>query len=107
MATPKRRDKFPLWLHPSGQWCKKIKGRSYYFGTDREGALKRYVAEREDIDAGRPPRRRAEDVTVAGLVDAFLTEKRNRVDAGELSARTWADYHATCRAVATGFGKAR
>lgn len=107
MATARRRDKFPLWLHPSGQWCKKIKGRFYYFGIDRDEALKRYVAEREDIQAGRPPRRRHGDTTVAELVDTFLTEKRNRLDAGELSARTWADYYATCKAVTAEFGKAR
>ena len=107
MATSDRRDKFPLWLHPCGQWCKKVKGRFYYFGTDRDEALKRYVQEREDIQAGRPPRRRSEDTTVAELVDAFLTEKRNRVDAGDLSTRTWSDYFATCKAVAAEFGKAR
>lgn len=30
----KRSDKFPLTLHPTGQYCKKIKGKLYYFGND-------------------------------------------------------------------------
>jgi hypothetical protein len=28
--TPKRHNKFPLTLHPTGQYCKKIHGRMYY-----------------------------------------------------------------------------
>jgi len=47
MGTPKPRGKFrfPLWLHPSGQWCKKHQGKFHYFGADKDEALKRYVAE--------------------------------------------------------------
>jgi hypothetical protein len=38
-----RSDKFPLTLHKTGQFCKKIKGKRYYFGTDRQKALQRYL----------------------------------------------------------------
>ena len=38
-----RSDKFPLTLHPTGQYCKKIKGRIRYFGTDKKQALERYL----------------------------------------------------------------
>ena len=31
----KRSDKFPLTLHPTGQYCKKIKGKIRYFGTEK------------------------------------------------------------------------
>jgi len=34
-----RSDKFPLTLHPTGQYCKKIKGKIRYFGTDKKQAL--------------------------------------------------------------------
>jgi len=38
-----RSDKFPLILHLTGQFCKKIKGRLYYFGCDKRKALERYL----------------------------------------------------------------
>ena len=40
-----RSDKFPLTLHPTGQYCKKIKGKIRYFGTDKKKALERYLAQ--------------------------------------------------------------
>src|SRR5262245_20700562 len=105
MATRGRKDKFPLWLHPTGQWGKKINGR-YYFGTDRNKALKEYARVREDLEAGRKPRPADDEArTVADVVNSFLTEKRRRVDAGELSARTWSDYDAACEAVVESFGR--
>jgi len=45
-STRKRRsDKFPLTLHPTGQYCKKIKGKIRYFETDKKKALERYLAQ--------------------------------------------------------------
>jgi hypothetical protein len=42
MDTLKRKtrsDKFPLTLHPTGQYCKKVKGKIYYFDSDKKQAL--------------------------------------------------------------------
>jgi integrase len=108
MATRKAQDKFPLWLHPRGFWCKKIRGKFFYFGKDKDAALKEYVRVREDLEAGRKPRAKDDDLaTVADVVNSFLTEKRSRVDAGELAARTWSDYFAACETVIEAFGKTR
>jgi len=41
-----RSDKFPLTLHPTGQYCKKIKGKIRYFGKDKKKALEKYLAHR-------------------------------------------------------------
>ena len=34
-----RSDKFPLTLHSTGQYCKKIKGKMHYFGKYKKQAL--------------------------------------------------------------------
>lgn len=38
-----RSDKFPLTRHPTGQYCKKIHGKIYYFGSDKKEALEKYL----------------------------------------------------------------
>ena len=46
MKTQKRKtrsDKFPLTRHSTGQYCKKIRGKMYYFGSDKKEALQRYL----------------------------------------------------------------
>jgi hypothetical protein len=40
-----RSDKFPLTLHPTGQYCKKIRGKIRYFGKDKKKALEKYLTQ--------------------------------------------------------------
>ena len=48
-----RSDKFPLTLHKTGQFCKKIKGKLYYFGTDKQQALQRYLEQATYLHSGK------------------------------------------------------
>jgi len=106
---------FPLTPHPSGRWCKKIRGKLHYFGKtsgDEQGtaALERFGREWPYLKDGRLPPLvdGAEDgYTVRLLVNDFLTFKKRRVDAGELSPRTFADYHQICGLLVKGLGPDR
>lgn len=81
---------FPLTAHPTGYWCKKVRGKLHYFGPwdDPDGALKKYLDQKDDLHAGRQPRPDAEALTVKELVNAYLNHKRAQIDAGELSTHT-------------------
>jgi integrase len=110
MQTLRKPDKFPfpLWWHPRGGWTKKIRQRLHYFGQDRDAALAEYVRTRADLEAGRVPRPKLDGgITVADLCNQFLTAKRLKVDAGELSGRQWSEYHAICDRLCSQFGKER
>ena len=102
----KPRPDFPLFPHATGRWAKKIKGKLHYFGpwADAAAALARYVEERDDLYAGRKPRRKREGLTVKDLVNKFLVAKKARVDAGELALGTFGDQYKTCRRVLSVFG---
>jgi len=48
-----RSDKFPLTLHKTGQYCKKIKGKLYYFGPDKLKALQCCLEEAAYLRTGK------------------------------------------------------
>jgi integrase len=100
---------FPLYAHAAGYWAKKIRGRFYYFGpwTDPDGALRKYLEEKDDLHAGRTPRPAQEALTMKDLANAFLNEKHSKVDAGELTQRTWTEYKETTDLLIVAFGKHR
>jgi integrase len=102
-------NKAPVWWHPSGQWCKKRKGRFHYFGSGSlADALKRYAAEWDDIAAGRQPRPAGPvGLPLVDLVDAFLTAKRRRVESGELTAEVWHHYDRMAARVLRVLGRGR
>src|SRR6476659_8490788 len=83
---------FPLFPHATRRWAKKIRGKMEYFGpwSDPDGALKKYLEQKDALHAGRKPRPDHEGLTVKELANRFLTAKQALVDAGELSPRTWA-----------------
>jgi len=79
-----------LTAHPNGQWCKKIKGKLYYFGPweDWQAAVALFQEQRDDLYTGRTPRRRSDGPTLAELMDRFLYSKKLLANSGEITAQT-------------------
>src|SRR5438309_1948300 len=100
---------FPLFAHAAGVWAKKIRGKLHYFGpwSDPDGVLTKHVAGKDTLQARRKPRLDTAAVTVKDVAISFLNAKQARVNAGELSARTWADNKRVCDLVVSHLGKAR
>ena len=99
---------YPLFAHNNGSWAKKIRGDIRYFGpwADPQKALQLYLDQRDDLKAGREPRsRNPEGLTVAGLVNRFLTHKRALIASGELSKRHFRDLYDTCAELVEEVGK--
>jgi integrase len=97
-----------LFAHCNGLWAKKIRGKLYYFGVwaDPQAALDRYLSERDDLYAGREPRRDAgTGLTVRDLANAFLRSKRHQLDTRQLTAQSFTEYHAACARIVESFGR--
>src|SRR5215475_13294572 len=88
---------FSLFPHATKRWAKKIRGRLVYFGPwdDPDGALDKYLAQKDDLHAGRKPREDKEGFSIADLCDHFLNWKDQHVRSGELSPRTRLDCEGT------------
>jgi hypothetical protein len=59
-AYEKPRPNVPLTPHPTGRWCKKVKGKLHYFGkiegdSKGEAAFKLWLEQKDDLLAGRKP----------------------------------------------------
>jgi integrase len=112
-VTPARPSKpnpqFPLFPHATGYWAKKIRGKMHYFGpwADPDGALAKYLEQKDALHSGKKPRADLDALTVKQLVNHFLNHKQNQVDAGELSTRMWADYRFVSEILVDRFGKQR
>ncbi len=105
---------FPLFSHPSGQWAKKIRKRLVYFGSwrsDPEGIAALQVFNREwpYLKEGRTPPLVdvSEGCSLRKLANEFLRSKEEKLNAGELSPRTFRDYYKTCERLISQFGKER
>ena len=60
---------FPPTAHPARYGCKKIRGRPHYFGpwNDADGALAKYLEQKDALHAGRRPRQATEGTTIKEL----------------------------------------
>jgi len=90
------RPDWPLTVHPSGQWSKKVRGRVHYFGplTDPDRALRLWLQERDHLLAGLIPPTQNGSMTVGELVARHLMDVDDRIVTGQLSPRTRHDYQA-------------
>ena len=106
-GKPSRPEGFPLFWHRSGggRWCKVVRGKRRYFGQDRDAALELWLAQKDALLAGREPRAKPDALTIRDLANAFLTNKKLLVEAGELTSRSFGDYHRTCERIVEAFGK--
>ena len=88
-----RSDKFPLTLHKTGQFCKKIKGKLYYFGTDKRQALERYLEQAVYLHAGKAPKRGASQdrLSIKILCNLYLDHQESRAEIGEIELRQVSD----------------
>jgi len=106
----KPRPDFPLFPHATGRWAKKHKGTFFYFGPwdDPQGAEAAYWEWRAVYIEGKPPR--PVDVagpTVADLCNRYLTGQQRKLDAGEITERSWADNQRTTDTLIDVFGPHR
>src|SRR5262245_49726830 len=103
---------FPLFPHQTGRWAKKVRGKVYYFGKvaddpKGEAAAVLWAEQKDDLIAGRKPRAKGGSLTVKEMVNRFLTVKKHRRDAGEITGLTFDDYKRTCDRIITQFGSTR
>ena len=109
-AASKPYKSFPLTHHRNGQFCKKIRGQLFYFGSvkDPDAALNRYHEHCAGLHSGRITEvKRNTGLTVSGLANHFLGAAEARRDAGELSPRTFVDYYRDCERLVRFFGRDR
>jgi integrase len=104
---------FPLFANQNGQWCKKVKGKPYYFGSWKddlkgEQALQDWRSREESIRAGLDNLRTQsveEGMTLMELSTQFLADRRTRLLAGDLAASTYGDYLRECMGFVAETGK--
>lgn len=106
----KPRPDFPLWKHPSGRWCKKIRGRFIYFGKvaddpKGEAALEVWLSQKDDWLAGRTPRSTpADGLTLRELCNQYCSAQELKRDAGRITHRSFLDSLATSKLIINAFG---
>jgi hypothetical protein len=100
---------FQLFPHAAGVWAKKIRGKMHYFGpwSDPDGALAKYLDQKDALHSGRKPRPAPTSATVKDAANGFLNHKQALLDAGELSPHTFANYKRSADTLVAHVGKSR
>lgn len=93
---------FPLTPHKRGYWVKVIGRKQHLFGKrwcSWKEALAEYNLMREDLEAGRVPEYDPHGITLREGLMRFLESRLARLNAGEITQRTYDDYYAECAMV--------
>lgn len=101
---------FPLTPHPNGQWCKKIRGKVYFFGTwtDPKAAMEQYTREAADLHAGRKPNLfKAEGTTIRDIANNYLAAQLEKAKRGLIRPASFNDCLQTVRAFVRTVGAER
>jgi site-specific recombinase XerC len=100
-----RNSKYPLTLHPTGQYCKKIRGRIYYFGKDKREALRLYHEQASSLHAGRgKPEDEGPGQSLRALCNLYLEHQDSRAAIGEITHRHFYDLKSRLREFAKFIG---
>ena len=103
-----RSDKFPLTLHSTGQYCKKIKGKMYYFGNDKKVALQRDLEQAAYLHMGKGAKPKLNDnFTLKTFCNLYLDHQESRVADGEIKLRHLNDQTSILRAFVRFIGSNR
>ena len=91
--------KTPLTLHKTGQYCKKIKGKIYYFGKDKKIAKQRYYEQAAYLHTGKGSISKAseENISIRYLCNLYLEIQQSRVAAGQIKLRNILDQRSLLR----------
>jgi hypothetical protein len=93
LSRKTRSDKFPLTLHPTGQYCKKIRGKIYYFGSDKKLALQTYLDQATFLHGHTIGLQESNNGSMAlkQLIDMYLKYQHSRLVANNLTVRHYSD----------------
>lgn len=84
-----------MFPHATKRWCKKIRGKLHYFGpwSDSDGALAKYLEQKDALHAGRPLRPDAQALQVKDIANAFLQVITAFLDSTESLTRLTEGYY--------------
>lgn len=104
-----RSDKFPLTLHSTGQYCKKIRGKIHYFGTDKKRALERYLDQATYLHGCQDATAYRSNGSMAlnELCDLYLRYQHSKVLADELTPKHYNDQIVSLGKLISFLGKGR
>ena len=107
---------FPLFAHQNGRWAKKVRGQFCYFGTwaddtSGERALRLWNDQKDELLAGERQTSLAGTATAGlplhRLVNDYLNAKRQHLESGRITPRTFGEYHATGARITQALGRNR